>query len=428
MFSVLSLALVGSTSREAAAEIPIAKANGWELSADGRFNTFISFLTGDHQPPGVPIWSGGVDEKDAGTGTISSLRIRSGFIMNVFGFNLVKHLTPDLKLTGRFATWVGISQDRSKLDDPSFDARELYVKLEGPWGGVLAGRNIGIFERGAILMDYDIVHGNGLGFPCSVQSVHGGACGFAGHGVLYPGFNAGVVYNTPDLAGFQLTAGIFDPVAITERTYTITPLPRVEAELTFNVSGHLKVFGDALWQRLSNENPLKDPTTMMPIVDANGKTTKQTVDATGYAAGIEIMGGPVQVGGAFFKGKGLGLTVPMDNTPLFSDEQGVLREGQGFVGMASLTFGETKLAGGGGVSQMKMTSTESEPFATLDIPKQQLGISVGFYQGFYKTFTWALEYFRGQYQWYDYKPDAMSPVTHPTQNVNIINTGITVIW
>src|SRR5260221_1001640 len=28
-------------------------------------------------------------------------------------------------VTGRFSTWVGVSQDRSKLDNPSLDAREL---------------------------------------------------------------------------------------------------------------------------------------------------------------------------------------------------------------------------------------------------------------------------------------------------------------
>ena len=72
-------------------------------------------------------------------------RIRSAFMMNSLGFNMIKQVSPDLKVTGRFSLWVGVSQERSKTDNPSIDARELYIKLEGPWGGLLAGRALGLF-------------------------------------------------------------------------------------------------------------------------------------------------------------------------------------------------------------------------------------------------------------------------------------------
>jgi predicted porin len=418
--ALLSLAAMALASSEAAAEIPVVKANGWDVTIDGRLNTFISFLTGDQQPPNIPKWSGGIEEKDGGSGKLMTTRIRSAFVTNVFGFNLVKQLTPDLKVTGRFATWVGASQDKAHNDSPTLEGREVFIKLEGPWGGLLAGRNLRVFERGAILMDYDIMHGMGLGFPCSVLTAKGGACGFAGHGVLFPSFGAGFVYDTPDLSGFQATIGAFDPIAVSEKTYQRTPFPRIEAELAFKIPA-LHIFADALWQRIGRDDN-KD----------------QNSDSYGVAAGAQINAGPLSAGGAFYTGQGLGLFVPLEDSPLFADQLGILRKAQGFVGMASLTFGDTKVAGGAGVSQLKMTTeidpktgvrVESEPFPSLDIPKQQLGVTVGLYQSFYsKTLVWALEYFRGQYQWYDEQVDPSAPVNHPTQNVNFINTGLTLLW
>jgi hypothetical protein len=426
LISLVSVASATLVQREAAAEFSLVKQDGWELSLDGRLNTFVSVSYGDQQPNGIPTWSGGLEDRDVGSGTIMMTRVRSAFMMNSIGFNMVKQLSPDLKVTGRFSVWAGVSQERSKTDSPALDARELYIKLEGPWGGLLAGRALGLFERGPILMDYDLVHGTGLGNPCTVRTVQGGACGFAGHGLLFPNFSAGVVYNTPNLAGFQVSVGAYDPVAITERQYEVTPLPRIEAEATYNLEGHFKLFADLLWQRLSNNEPLKDD-MQMPILDTNGKPKKQTVDANGVSFGGQFTLGPFSAGGAFYTGKGLGLLIPMFNTPLFSDEKKVLRTSQGYVGMASLTFGGTKIGGGAGVSQLKMTSTEQEPFTALDIPKQQLGIGIGLYQTFYKQLTWALEYFRGQYTWYDYQASD-GTVSTPTQNVNFVNTGLTLMY
>ena len=143
--------------------------------------------------------------------------------------------------------------------------------------------------------------------------------------------------------------GADDPVANTERAYEITPLPRVEAEATFAVEDKFKVFADMLWQQLSNTNPLKDGDGNI-LLDANGKPKKQTVDAMGVAAGAQVTLGPLSLGGAYYTGKGLGLLIPMFNTPLFSDVSKVLRSSQGYVGMASLKFGNTKIGGGAGVS------------------------------------------------------------------------------
>jgi hypothetical protein len=400
-------ALIGGP---AAAEIPLTSGNGWNLSLDGRLNTFGSFSQGDAQPSGIASWQG-IEDKAATTDRIMMTRMRGGFLNNILAFTLTKELSPTLKVKGRFGTWVGVSQERSKTDTPGLDAREVYVKLEGPWGGLLAGRNLALFERGAIQLDYDIQHGYGLGHPCAVRTARGGACGYAGHGLLFPGYNAGVVYNTPLVAGFQLSIGAYDPAVIPDRQYERTPYPRVEAEVTFAFQQYLGLFLDGIWQRVGNN---ADP--------------HLNTDAAGVAIGGRLTLGPLTTGLAFYQGQGLGLYIPMENSPLFSDEHGILRQTRGWVALAGVTIGNTKIAGGAGASQLYTTITETEPFPTLTIPKQQVGISAGVYHTFHGVIVVAVEYFRGTYQWYDSTDPTSGAVRENRQGVNFFNAGLTLLF
>jgi porin-like protein len=430
LIATVSFAAAILAHRHAAANIVLTKHDDWELSVDGRLNGFVSYAQGDRTPNGVAEWTAGLFEPpDPNTGEISVVRVRSGFVQNVLGFNVVKEAAPGYRLVGRFALWVGASNERKPVlgQPPTVEAREAYLRLEAPWGAIQAGRALGLFGRGGILMDYDIVHANGLGNPCSTRTILGGACGFAGHGVLFPAFNAGVLYNTPSFAGLQLTVGLFDPSVNSERAYEITPYPRLEAQISYSLRSVLKVFGEAMWQRLINTNPILDAMGN-PVLDASGNPMRQSADASGVSAGASLSVGPLQVGGSFYQGTGLTLIVPIFNTPIFADQNNILRKGLGYVGMASLTFGGTKIAGGAGVSQLKLTSAEMEPYSQIVPPKQQLGISIGLYQTFFKQLTWAIEYFRGQYTWYQYQQTPASPIVSPKQNINFFNTGLTLVF
>ena len=425
--SLLTTALV---HRDAAAELSIVKSNGWDLTLDGRVNGFLNYSYGDATPPAVAQWTAGLFQpSDPNSGKIEEVRIRSGFVQDVLGFGLKKNVAEGYTLVARLALWMGASNEPKPVlgQQPDVEAREAYVRVDAPWGSVQAGRDLGLFGRGGILMDADIVHGTGMGFPCSTQEVLGGACGFAGHGVLFPAFNAGLLYNTPNLAGVKVTVGLYDPSVNSERNYTVTPYPRIEGQVAYNYGDMFKVFGEAMWQRLINGNPVMDMNGN-PVKDASGKPEDQVADATGVAAGAQLNVGPLQVGGSFYEGTGVTLIIPIFNTPIISDANNVLRNGLGFAGMASLTFGGTKIAGGAGVSELKLTPYEMEPYAQIVPPKQQLGISIGLYQTFWKSLTWAVEYFRGQYTWYKYQSMAGAPIVTPTQNVNFVNTGLTLVF
>jgi len=430
LVSAVAVATVVLVHRDAAADISIVQRDGWELTLDGRVNAFINYSHGDKTPAGVAEWTAGLFEPaDPNTDQISVIRVRSGFVQNVLGFGLAKEVAPGYKLSGRFALWAGASNERKPIlgQQPAVEAREVYVKVEAPWGTVQAGRDLGLYGRGGILMDAELVHANGMGSPCSTRAILGGACGFAGHGVLFPAFNAGFLYTTPKLVGLQATIGLYDPTVNSEKAYEITPYPRVEAQLTYSVRNVFRVFGEAMWQRLINTNPVRDANGDV-VLDASGKPTDQKADANGVAAGASLSLGPLQLGGSFYSGTGLTLIVPIFNTPIFADENNILRKGQGFAGMASLKLGNTKIAGGVGVSQLKLTPTETEPYSQIVPPKQQLGMSIGVYHTFFKQLTWAVEYFRGEYTWYKYQQGAAEPVVSPKQAMNFFNTGLTLAF
>jgi hypothetical protein len=410
------LAFASFRAREAAAEIDIAENHGWTLTTDGRVNTFLSFSRGDAQPKGAPLWEGIEDRADT-SGNIQNTRIRSGFIMSVLGFNLKKQLTTNTTVTGRVGMWLLASASRSKADNPPADMREVYVKIDAPWGSVLAGRNLSLFGRGGILLDYDIEHGYGLGHPCSVRTVSGGACGHAGYGLLFPGFNPAIVYSTPEVVGLQVSAGVYDPSIISTFAYEGTPYPRFEGEVTFKLARYFHAFVDGFWQRLRKQTPV------------DGTNVDQIVDANGVSAGAGATLGPISLGFTGHSGQGMGLYTALEDHPIVADMQGVLRKFSGFLGLASLTLGDTRIAGGAGVTKVQKTQFDPPgPVPDNVLLRQQTGLSAGIYQTINKTVILALEYFRAQYDWYELTTAAGEAPQTPTQVVNFINAGVTMIW
>lgn len=419
VLALLSAWLAPSTAH---AQLPspeplsVAKIKGWELSLDGRMSAFLSVSHGPPPPPGSPTWQGFEDRPDA-EGQTTASRIRSGFVSNYMGWGMRKEVGKH-QISGRFALWGNISQQRDKTQSPDVDLREVYLRIDGPWGGVLAGRNMGIFSRGPISLDYDVVHNYGLGSPCMIvnRAPSWGpiaACGHVGFGILFPAFNAQISYNTPQLAGFQLTVGLFDPAAVKELSYTRTPLPRVEAELVFKGSKYVHAEVSGSWQRLGN-----------------AARTDLNVDSVGVAGSVGVNLGPLQVGATGFAGRGLGIWAAIEDYPVFSADSGngyILRRQKGFAGLAALNFGSTKIAGGVGQTMISKVISDPERFTALNFPAKQLGVSAGIYQGVLENIVLALDFFSANTTWQDGVDDNGAPYT-PKQTMNFINLGATLVY
>lgn len=398
--------------------LPIAKVKGWEVTLDGRMSTFVSFSHGPPTPKGYPVWQGFDDRPDA-NGQTTDTRIRSGFVSNYMAWGMRKEVDKDYTLSGRFAVWGNISQRRDKTLIPDVDLREVFLKVDGPWGGVLAGRNMGLFGRGGINLDYDIEHGFGLGSPCMIVNREPSqgptaACGHVGFGILFPAFNAQISYNTPVFGGFQLTVGLFDPATVQDSSYTRTPYPRVEGELTFKAPKYFHAEASGSWQRLGNA----DQVTL-------------NVDSLGVAGSMGLTVGPLQVGAAGFAGQGLGVWAALESYPVFSDSKYALRHQKGILGLAALNFGHTKIAAGVGETFISRTVNDPVgPFpAGLNPQSSQFGISAGIYQGVLENLVLALDFFSATTKWNQaVSPDDMNAVITPKQTMNFVNIGATLVY
>lgn len=410
-------------ARPASAELEIATKDGWRLSTDGRINSFLSIARGDWIPPGEKNFTG-LDDEPTSDNKIASARVRTGFLESILAFELNRKINDSLALKGRVGLWMLASSDRTSTVAPAVEAREAFFKIDGDWGGILVGRAMSLFSRGAILLNSDIEHNYGLGSPCATKVVSGGSCGHAGFGVLFPGYHAAFVYNTPSFGGVQVSAGLYDPAWFNEANINRTPVPRVESELTFEAPHRIvTAFVGGLWQRIEQTQP-----------DSSGNRVDATLDAYGVNAGVGVNVGPLQLGFTGYTGQGLGMYVPVENNPqnFTPGTNGLpgLRGEYGYYGAAALVFNGTKLAAGAGLSGARSDPGDPPDTQNNTVLKQQLGYSAGIYQTVFHHVTFAAEYFRAEWTWFD-RGNATADgivVVRPHQTVHFINVGATLVW
>jgi hypothetical protein len=435
--TIATLIAAFAWQQSAFGEVVVVQTGGWRATTDGRVNTFISTDWGNGIPEGSPDYIGTVtrDRTHDVAGNIRGTRIRNGFLTSILAFELSNQVTENFKATARVGLWMNISSGRTKNNGGPVDPRELYGKLEGPWGSLLGGSHLSLFGRGGILVDYQIAHNYGLGYPCQIEDSSGGACGMSGFGALFPGYDPGFVYTTPNLHGFELAVGIYDPATVGLGQLNRAPWPRLEAEATYAFHDRLRVFASGFWQPLegtiTNPDPMK---TAGPLIDISAV-------AKGVQAGLMVTVGPVMIGGAAFAGQGMSSMMALDeNQSSFSPALGTPRKSYGGFGLAGVMFDSLhlKVAGGAGLFHLNKAPDDPEAVSATGTPgnpqllKQNIGYTLGVYQSTGPV-HFALEYFRAQHTLYDFGTvDAVDPtaidVIHPRQVVNFINAGFTVVW
>jgi hypothetical protein len=442
------LALVVATAKTSLADVTLTTTeNGWEVFTNGRVGVFLSYVAGDGFPQPTygmnnvivhDIRGGGMDnartEREAimpgsqivTQGTVDGMRIRSGFVPNIFGIGVKRKLTETTTFKAYMALWAYIeSDDRRKYYPIWPDMREGYIKFEGPWGSVLAGRSLTLFSRGATEIAFMYGHGYGLGYPGNVDN-HGPTAGHIGFGVLANGFGAGLVYATPMVAGFQLSAAVYDPSSLVgawERTKWVRPEAELTYDLAFGDLGRVHLFANGGWQKIYKDSGPED----------------ETVYGAGYGGRVEV--GPVRLGLAGHYGKGLGLNYALDSSYATYDERGQLRIFDGYYAQAQVALGNFDLSAGLGVTRVHLLPTDTidnrdddnDPNtpATNDdanpgaadspahsIIKQQMGISAGVVYHLTDSLHLDLDYFRANFSWW----------LGEKQAVNFVSAGVTTTW
>lgn len=327
-----SLALVGALSMPTNAAVVLGGADGWEVSYGGFINLFYT---------------------QSDFGSEDSAHLNEGLLPS---FHTMVVKTPEvngLTGTGQITFAVDSSAEKgSRLNKSglfgttsNIDMREVFFNVSGDFGTISAGRTLALFGRQAILKDITLF---GVGYMVGPDG-GGTTLGRIGAGYVYPDFRTRFVYQTPDMNGFQLSVGIFDPqepgglLGGAAGWSSETDTPQFQAEATFNSAfegGSFSGWAGFIWQE-------------QEIMASPGGGTGD-VETVGWNIGASVAAQGFSMTGQYYDGEALGVI-------LFSSGGGFgfncsaagcnEADNDGFYVQAAYTFnGTTKIGGGYGES------------------------------------------------------------------------------
>lgn len=228
------------------------------------------------------------------------------------------------------------------LATPGIDFRQVYLTIGGSFGTLKMGRDIGLYASEAILNDISLLAVGPTGGNVAPANT---SLGRIGSGYIYTDFQPQITYTTPNFSGFQLSAGVFQPLqSLTAPDQTNTS-PAFQGKLTYD-----QTFGDVAL-RLWSSGVTQRHTTI-------GAGTGGLVSYTGQGldVGGKVTAGPFTGVANWYTGKGLGTTV----LNLFdTDALGNARSSDGFYVQGLGTFGKFSIGASYGVSNLDLTRNET---------------------------------------------------------------------
>src|SRR5689334_2254098 len=245
---LLGLAL-GVATTATAQGLTMQMSNGWSFGFAGNVNAFWVFTKVNNSGPANSSVRTGLLPAFA---TFEAKGKEGGLNLGVhFGF------APQIQNGGAHDQFGGdpaTDQFGGIQAGAQIDMRQVYLTIGFKDGSqILAGRELGLFGRQAILSDMTLFGVGAVGIGAG--QAKGTTLGRIAYGYIYPNFNAQVTYSTkPGEA--QVSVGIFQPSTLGSALgYTFTTIPRVEAEFTYNQKSgknNYSIWVDGLWQTTKN--------------------------------------------------------------------------------------------------------------------------------------------------------------------------------
>jgi hypothetical protein len=228
-------------------------------------------------------------------------RVMSGFNPSKLNVDIKAPQMRGLDVSGHFQLAPSIQSNKAKFAGQSLEVRIAEIDVSGSFGTVEIGRGWSIFNAQAIINDT----ASGLGVGRIPSPDRGGPnFGRIGTGYTWTDFGAKVAYATPNLHGFQLRAGLFDPLEEPFGASSLpsnsggtgvgaleTKSPRVEAEVNYAVKAGgvgFKIWAGGLDQSIRD------------------KGTGSTTDISGLDGGARLDVAGFGVTGAYTTTKGVG--------------------------------------------------------------------------------------------------------------------------
>jgi hypothetical protein len=350
----------------ARADIVLYDKDGWGVFTRGQAAAFYQLALGDAdpqptatgaQPTGGLLSSGEQSNQTDHTVTLS--RLRSGFVGTQIGFGVRRDISESVHVDSLMAVSIqDVSGGQTTGLPQGVDFREAWANLVTPYGSLKFGRMFSIFGSASaqvVLLAYRY----GMGNPCTTGGA-GIACGSVGAGPLYAAFNAEMRYITPRLAGFEGQLSVGDPISGQSFGFTITPLPRFDAEINYD-----KHFGETTRFRVIGQGVTQE-------IQRNNMGTLQSDTIWGAMGSAILEASGFAVGAGLWEGAGIGTTrileVPIGDSISF-DSTGVLRLFRGYYGNVAYDYHGTRLAAGTGIVYVRPTAfdmTAGSPDDVLD--------------------------------------------------------------
>ncbi|HVY31733.1 MAG TPA: porin [Polyangiaceae bacterium] len=418
----MALALVAGTllaPRPAAAEVTLVKSDPWEVYTSGRVDVFFGYAFGDAKPSGS-LKGGGLDASTdiipkldamgnpdpSQQGTISKMRMHSGFVPNVLTVGVRRKMGGDTTLRAQLSLWGTIETNaQRKFLNVQTDFREGYLEAAGGWGTFTAGRFNSLFSRGITETDFLYGHGYGVGFWGGGGTYSTGpTAGLIGFGVLATSFSPGMMYTTPSFGGLKTAVGVFDPVNL-PGSWESTRSVRIEDETTFDMGQadsffKLHLYLNGAYQKVYSGN--KDETVR------------------GLGGGFRTEVGNFHLGAGGHYGKGLGLYYALEGSEADTPGAGLpFRTAYGYSVFAQYVLKSVDLNAAFGQSNIKLEALDSAPEHMNDHPiRTQTGISAGVVYHVNESLHLDVDYLRAMFRWYG----------GAKEDVNYINAGVTLTW
>jgi hypothetical protein len=363
--ALLCVGLAVGAASAAEAQLTMQMSNGWSFTFSGNVNAFAIYENTDEEggtigAPGGLVGIGG-----------KGFSVRTGLLPAFAVFDAKgKEGNTDLGVHFGFAPQIQCGGQAHDCFGAQIDMRQVYLTVGGTWGQILAGREIGLFNRQNILTDQTLF---GIG---ATGGINGGGTtlGRIGFGYIYPNFVAQMTYSTPAGRPGQLSVGLFQPSTLNADAgpaYTETQVPRLEAEGTYK-AGDVLVWVNGTAQNAKN-----------PLLD-------ESKTAVGAGGGVRFGRAQFSLTGSGYWGKGIGTTLQFNGvnscatTPpsacgavdgIGVGSDGELRDSYGFIGQITFTPANSKLTVAGSYGSSFLKATDGEP----DFKTENTLISGGIY-------------------------------------------------
>jgi hypothetical protein len=375
---LLCVAGVMLSASPARADVVFFDKDGWAVYTKGLIASHFQYAFGDGDPStthvsglvgGKILPNAAVDPKD---NSLKLARVRSGFIGTQLGIGVRRKISDSVNVDSLVAiNLADISSNRNQEVDGNkgVDVREAWAAVSTPVGTFKMGRMFEIFGAGSapvVLISHKFAVGN----PCFVDAPTI-ACASVGAGPMYAGFDAQLRYETPRFGGLQAQVSVSDPW--TGPGYSMTPIPRFDAEINFDKSfsetARLRIFAEGVFQQVQRRAFMPDA----PLI-------KGTI-LGGMGTAILNLGG-LAVGGGGWQCQGCGTRTVMEigdgAAPLAYDTSPKyeMRVARGVFGNAGYTFYGYTIAGGGGAAFVRPTESDLLVNSPVSILRQSIAYHV----------------------------------------------------